>query len=112
MGFEKTISEYRGTKQQLAEGSVEDQEFIRAMALQKAWADRICEIPVGLNEVEREDLAVDITNELGEWLRKQVMEFPVTEDGINRKQYYLQLFDQNPHQAVEELYQLYRQGLH
>lgn len=112
MGFEQTVSEYFDAKKDLAGSSPQEQEFIRAMALQKAWSDRMCEIPSALNKDEREDLAVDIVFELGDWFRKQVMEFPSGDRQVSRKQYYLDLFDRDPEKAVQELYELYRKGLH
>lgn len=112
MGFEQTVAEYRETKKELTGGSPEDQDFIRAMALQKAWTDRMCEHDPTLTNEEREALAVDTVNELGEWFRVQIMEFPADPDKVSRKRYYLDLFDQDPKQAVEELYNLFRSGLH
>jgi hypothetical protein len=112
MGFEQTVSEYVAARGDLVGGSAEEKEFIRAMALQKAWSDRMCEIPNALDKEEREDLAVNTVFELGEWFRKQIMEFPAENGQVSRKQHYLDLFDQDPNQAVQELYELYRKGLH
>jgi len=50
--------------------------------------------------------------ELGQWFRENVLEFPSKPNTVSRKQYYLDLFDQNPRQAVEELSVLYRSQLH
>lgn len=112
MGFEQTLSEYRQAKQELAQASDEEKEQIRAMALQKAWADRICEVDPNLNEEARENLSVETVDTLGIWFRREIMQFPAADGQMSRKQYYLDLFDQNPEQAVQELYDLYRSGLH
>lgn len=112
MGFEKTIAEYRDAKQQLAEAPAQELELIRANALQKAWADRMCEELAVESEDQREDITVDTALELGDWFRKQVLEFPASTDKLSRKQYYMDLFDEDPERAVRELQALYRSTLH
>lgn len=112
MGFEQTVSEYRQTKQDYTSRTLEEKEFIKAMALQKAWADRMSELTPGLDDVARESLVVNTMEELGAWFRKNVMEFPVEKNKSSRKEYYLELFEQDPDQAVRELYSLYRSELH
>ena len=113
MGFEQTVAQYRDAQKQLAGESPEDQERFRSTVLQKAWADRICEsLPEQLGAGEKEDVAIDTMAELGQWFRENVLEFPSKPNTVSRKQYYLDLFDQNPRQAVEELSVLYRLQLH
>ena len=112
MGFEQTIEEYKQAKRELAGGPEGDQEFIRAMALQKAWSDRMCEVKTDIDAEKREDLAIETVSELGEWFRTNVMEFPADPGKKSRKHYYLELFDRDPEQAVQELYTMYRSGLH
>ena len=113
MGFEQTIAEFRSAQSELPHASLEEKEFLQAMALQKAFADRMVEKDASLSTVdEQETASVNLTEVFGEWFRIQVMEFPSEPDAKSRRQYFLELFDRNPQQAVEELYQLYRAGLH
>lgn len=105
MGFEKTIGEYREAKQELAGSSAEEMEFIRANALQKAWADRMSESIAG-DENKRDDAAFDAMSALGDWFREQVLSVP------ERQKHYLDLFDVDPDRAVKELSELYRSMLH
>lgn len=113
MGFEQTISDYRSAQSEFPLASPEEKEFMQAMALQKAFADRMVEKDASLRGADEQELAsVTLTEVFGEWFRTQVMEFQSEPETKSRRQYFLELFDRNPQQAVEELYQLYRSELH
>lgn len=92
--FEKTLEVYREANRDHV-GNIEDQERLRSLYLQRAWADKKCaELAVG--ETEREMATIQWMEELGEWFRKNIMEFPSEPGKESRKDRLLSLFEDDP----------------
>ncbi|MFZ1626893.1 MAG: hypothetical protein WAT81_03780 [Candidatus Moraniibacteriota bacterium] len=92
--------------------SPKDLEFVRSMFLQKAWADKKCAMLKVADESEREAAAIEWTQELGGWFRKNILEHETAIGQESRKQHFLELFDTNPEAALEELDALFIQPRH
>lgn len=109
--FEETLGVYREASKDHA-GNAEDRERLRSMYLQKAWADKKCSELVVADESEREIATIRWMEELGDWFRKNILEFPVGPGEESRKEHFLELFERDPKAAVDELDSLFMRSRH
>ncbi len=109
--FEETLGVYREASKDHV-GNVNDQERLRSAYLQRAWADKKCAELVVTDESDREVATIEWMEELGDWFRKNILEFPVGPDKKSRKNHFLELFESDPKAAVEELDNLFMRSRH
>ncbi len=109
--FEETLGVYREASKDHAENA-EDRERLRSLYLQKAWADKKCAELVVNDEAEREAATVQWMEELGEWFRENILEFPSEPGKESRKDHFLELFESDPRAAVNELDALFLSARH
>lgn len=104
--FEETIGVYREASKDHV-GNTPDRERLRSTYLQKAWADKKCAKLVVADESDRERATIEWMEELGEWFRTNILEFPPAPGEASRKDYFLGLFETDPKRAVDELDELF-----
>lgn len=109
--FEETVGVYREASKDHA-GNAEDYERLRSSYLQRAWADKKCAELIVTDESEREIATIEWMEELGEWFRKNILEFPAEPGKESRKEHFLELFEHDPKQAVDELDALFTRLRH
>lgn len=109
--FEETLGIYREASKDHA-GNPEDRERLRSLYLQKAWADQKCAELVVADEAEREIKTIEWMEELGEWFRKNILEFPAEPGQESRKDHFLTRFEEDPKAAVDELDALFMRSRH
>lgn len=108
----KSIELYHQVAQEFPEGS-QELHMLEENFLQAAWAEQTLEEHstnqlVGYSEEDH----MNFVALRGDWFRSSILESDHLIDGKNRKQYFQELFHEDPERAVAEVQALYRKTIH